>query len=359
MVRLAFAAACCVLAVGTAAQAQTTFVTGNAQSFINNNDPVGGVGVYQSNFGAANYASTISITPTAVNPDKVTFESGNALTGGSMDAFSSTNVNLSLVNGGNAVVTPTLHSQITAAGMGFYMADTRTCGTNPQSCAQSQGLATLRDLVAPVGAAGSGTLGGASFDFTIVANDQTLFSVHGSMSLNFNADGVFVDTNIEDAQGKLAGFTTLQLGNAGSALGFAWDATNVPDLLLNAIDPDSTEHVNYQVSVSSFTRGACLADGFTCLVAYSAFGDPIGRGGDITNDFRTGGNNFLGAFGGGFGQNAGTSFINGVTFGETTVTAPTVTFAGGVPEPATWMSMIAGFGLLGAALRRRRVLAYT
>jgi hypothetical protein len=30
----------------------------------------------------------------------------------------------------------------------------------------------------------------------------------------------------------------------------------------------------------------------------------------------------------------------------------------GVPEPKTWMSMILGFGLLGAALRRRRVLSY-
>ena len=27
---------------------------------------------------------------------------------------------------------------------------------------------------------------------------------------------------------------------------------------------------------------------------------------------------------------------------------------GGVPEPAVWMSLVMGFGLLGAALRRRR-----
>lgn len=36
------------------------------------------------------------------------------------------------------------------------------------------------------------------------------------------------------------------------------------------------------------------------------------------------------------------------------------TFSGGaVPEPATWVSLIFGFGMLGAALRRRRVLSYS
>ena len=29
-----------------------------------------------------------------------------------------------------------------------------------------------------------------------------------------------------------------------------------------------------------------------------------------------------------------------------------------VPEPATWAMLISGFGVLGAALRRRRLLAY-
>ena len=107
-----------------------------------------------------------------------------------------------------------------------------------------------------------------------------------------------------------------------------------------------------------------ITDTTICLVAYSAFGDPIGRGGDVTNDFRVGGGlNFLGAFGGRLGQDDnGASFINGVVINDTTIDAPKVTLdhlGGPVPEPATWVSMIAGFGLLGAALRRRRVLAYT
>lgn len=40
-----------------------------------------------------------------------------------------------------------------------------------------------------------------------------------------------------------------------------------------------------------------------------------------------------------------------------TVLSPDAPVAGGVPEPATWATMILGFGLAGAALRRRRMAA--
>ncbi len=366
MVRLALAVACCVLAVGTAAEAQTTLVTGTEQSFVNNGDALTGKGVVNAGRGSgfANYASTISILPTAVNPVTVSFESGNAVTGPSIQAESNTFVNLALVNNGNSAVTPVLHSQITAAGMGFYMADTRTCASSeggPSSCMQSQGFATLSDLR---GAANS-TLAGVDFDFSIVANDQILYSVHGGMTLTTNSDGfVTLNTDLADARAKLAGFTDVRLGNAGSALGYAWDATNVPQFSLAGIPAGENEYINYQVSVSTFSRGACLADGFTCLIAYSSFGDPIGRGGGIESADGAGlqATNLMASLNPFFGSEDGIRFINGVGLGPSTVTAPTVTFGGangGVPEPATWTSMILGFGLLGAALRRRRVLAYT
>lgn len=43
-----------------------------------------------------------------------------------------------------------------------------------------------------------------------------------------------------------------------------------------------------------------------------------------------------------------------ITFGSA---VPGPDTGGGVPEPATWAMMIAGFGMAGAALRRRRALA--
>ena len=370
MVRLAFAVACCALAAGTAAQAQTTTVTGHAESYVNNSGVLHGTGVYDTDgSGASNYASTISIVPTPINPVTVSFESGNALTGRAVSAQSYTTVDLSLFSDGNSAVRPTLHSQITPAGMGFYLADTRNCGSDPHSCAQSHGFGLLRDLGAPEGAGRN--LAGVNFDFQIVANDRTLYSVHGGMTITVGLDGqISVNSDIEDAANKLTGFTTLRLGNAGTALGYAWDATNVPELVLDALGENGQESVSYHVSVSSYSNGACLDDGFTCLIAYSAFGDPIGRGGGIEADAAQ---FSFSAFGASFGglqlENQGpqpldgaTSFINGVNLTDIiSVNAPTVNFdgAGGVPEPASWMSMILGFGLQGAALRRRRVLAYT
>lgn len=364
MVRLAFAVACCVFAVGTVAQAQTTTVTGTERSFVNSSDPLMGKGVFYTDSGAANYASTISIVPSPTNPTSVSFESGNTVTGNSVYAVSQTDVNLALLNDGNVAGTPTLHSRITAAGMGFYMADTRVCAGGdggPSSCAQSQGFATLTDLR---GAANS-TLAGVNFDFTIVADNHTLYSVHGGMSLTTDSEGfVTLNTNIGDARQKLAGFTDVRLGNAGSALGYAWDATDVPMFQLQRLLPSEFEFVDYQVSVSSYSNGACLADGFTCLIAYASFGDPIGRGGGI--DSADGASVLFSNLMSGLDLLSGSDdgptvrFINGVALGQTSIIPPTVTFdAGGVPEPATWISMIAGFGLLGAALRRRRVLAYT
>jgi hypothetical protein len=86
------------------------------------------------------------------------------------------------------------------------------------------------------------------------------------------------------------------------------------------------------------------------------------------NDFAfQGGNYRLGIQGGSLsvyalanGNITGSSLVNGyVNIGNSSVTGatpftPTVVTAP-VPEPATWMMMIAGFGLTGAAMRRRTV----
>jgi len=49
--------------------------------------------------------------------------------------------------------------------------------------------------------------------------------------------------------------------------------------------------------------------------------------------------------------------FGGVGVGGSSVYADNFTFAGGVPEPMTWTMLIAGFGLVGAAMRRRTLAA--
>lgn len=60
----------------------------------------------------------------------------------------------------------------------------------------------------------------------------------------------------------------------------------------------------------------------------------------------------------GLDPNDPTAFVTGLTFarsGQVTLTqTPFSVFAAEVPEPATWTMLIAGFGLVGAALRRRQ-----
>jgi hypothetical protein len=361
MVRLALMAACCVLAVGTAAQAQSvnvtnqnsgTDITFGASDFRSFPGPSNGVQTATSPATGTTTSSGFASSLT-VDPNSISFTNGNAQSGlrtsPSVTSTSFTDLGLRVTNDGNAAGEAILHSQITPASIGFYMANTANCGSTFTTCAQSQGIQTLSQLSH---SGLSGPVGGASFDFQINQGDATLLSLTGTMTLNLNSDGFagVVSTNFGRAgDGGLTNFHQVDLGNAGSAIGFAWDTTDV-DVDLGMLDPDNSTSLSYSLSVSSFTNGACLSDGVTCLVAYSSFGDPIGSAGAVTNAARFG-------LGGLFGSNDGPLFITGLNFGQVTVDAPTASIDM-VPEPATWLSMILGFGVMGAALRRRRVVAY-
>ena len=87
-------------------------------------------------------------------------------------------------------------------------------------------------------------------------------------------------------------------------------------------------------------------------MAFAGFGDPVGRGGGVEEEFAAS-----------FGDV--TPFDNGVdgdhafVIGGLNFKPVTINVFHGIPEPSTWAVMITGFGLAGAALRRRRRVAYT
>ena len=54
---------------------------------------------------------------------------------------------------------------------------------------------------------------------------------------------------------------------------------------------------------------------------------------------------------------AGSGFVNYIQIYDTALTAGEVAGLGAVPEPSSWAMMIAGFGLVGAAMRRRAALS--
>jgi len=370
MFRLALAATACALALGTAAQAQVVdSVTGSASSStrIDTTTTKSGAGTGTVTDGAtntSNYTSNVAIGTTVIS-----FESGNSLSGSSISSTSTSRIDMTIGNTSDVRIAPTLLSQITAAGMGVYVGDNSsgTCFTT--GCAQTRDATTFQSFAS---ASNGFPLARTSVDFQVLQDNQTVYETRGS--LEFDANGsVFIANNTgngdfvdgANALNTLNGFVTLNKfgtlnsdGISTSALGFAWDATNI-GVTLNSILGGATSTVSYIVTVSSISNANCI--GTDCLVAYSGFGDPIGRGGGTSS--------FASVFRGFNLASTTTNFINGVNFTPSTFVVPgfdangdlvlNPTGPGGIPEPATWMSMILGFGFIGAALRRRRLPAYT
>lgn len=354
MVRLSFAVACCALVVGTAAQAQVT-VADSAASTVFNDQTYLGEG-HQTSFGQnTSYSSLVTD-----NGKSVSFTSGNTVLGQFAGSTSFSDVTFRVTNNSDLAQVAQLSSEITAASMGFYVADGRGgaqgCGSNPAACSQvgslaAQGLGpALHDTFNSFSVGGNGTdgtLARASFDFNVRSGDEQLLHLGGTMYLN--SDGVFVDEGLQSAFGFLNA-TNESLGNANSGDVTSWGAKDIGPFALGLLEGGAFADVTYNITVSSQVNVGCLNDG-ACLVAFSAFGDPVGRGGGVSSVDSASFRAFAQSFG------LGPQFITGLDFQDTPLTA-TATF-GSVPEPATWTMMIAGFGLLGAALRRRRVLAYT
>jgi hypothetical protein len=234
-------------------------------------------------------------------------------------------------------------------------------GCQYSNCDEVSGVSLL-DLTrfVPLGSAGE-----VGFDFSIQDNGHDLFRVTGSTAIRYDGSVAYFDDEFgtgvygegTGARGLLKGFTLASGQFDDAAHGFAWDATAVSFLL-----GEGVHNLTYNTKVYSTSNANSLACGAS-LVAYSGFGDPIGRGGGVEA---------LSAFSkGDFSSFATTSDcpadgpIKGLNFTPTTFDPPVLkdgvlTYGGGpgnaVPEPATWAMMIMGFGGIGAALRRRRLL---
>jgi hypothetical protein len=340
MVRASWVALFGALAIAGAAQAQVVKVTSSADSYANTS-PFTDFGPGQGETANGAYNSFVSVSKNAV-----TFESANAVTG--PYAFSSTSsVDLTIKNTGPSTITPQVHSQITPAGLGFYLADTNYCSSGFGECAQSTNY-SFDDL--NLGTSQPVTL--ASFNFSITQGDGTLYRAQGAVGLMYNSFGeVTTWQTFNRTAFKLQDFG-VEVGN-GSAFGYNWNATDVDFSLPSPLSPGQSSTISYNTFVQSSSPGLCIEDTTVCIVAYSGFGDPIGRGGGIDSlaliqsfDFTPGID--------GLQFDSFTMYTDNYSDGLLDTTVPGT---GGVPEPATWVSMILGFGLLGAALRRRKGMA--
>jgi hypothetical protein len=356
---LIVSAAAAALLWTAGAQAQTLDATGAASGVISQDAitiPVGpGRTLWNNNGEGGSLEALVDITASHVS-----FESGVAVSGGFASATSFSGVDVTLFNNTDGLVSiEQFGSTIIPAGMGFYLQDRVGLATDNNiftGFGQTNSGLTFADLVSTDG---GGLIAYSEFDFSVVSDDVTLYSLSGFMSLTYDInDGLQRNFGLTDASLALDGFTTAY--DNPFAWAFAWDDTHIV-LPLNAlIETGQSRVIEYRTSVTSHTRAECIT-ATTCLVAYSGFGDPIGRGGGVAFASALGGFE-MASFGGG-----ASSFdeplenpITGIVFDpQQFVPFEFIPNGGTVPEPSTWTTVILGFGLLGAALRRRRVLTYS
>ena len=328
-----------------------------------------------ANYGGS-LTSTVKIDNTA---QTASFTSGVAARGGApidegttpgASATSTAGVNLKITNNGsNAITLNSINSDIIQAGMGFMVQKTKgnAVGSNVFTGYGVDTQGSFADLNAK-GALNGQVIATSSFSFDIYGQgyirtpDITpLYQITGSVSLGFDSEGNVYETyTLDDPNGVLTSFTPVysspgSISNSDNIAGFQWDETGITvdldQLLLGA--GDST-HLYYRATSSVQISAPCVSD-TECLVAYSGFGDPVGRGGgtDAFDAFSRSSNN----------SNSSNcpDDDSQICFSPQGI-APfsNLNFTdGGVPEPAAWALMILGFGLTGAALRRRRVLSYS
>jgi hypothetical protein len=371
MGRLAFTTALCVLAGGTAAEAQVTNVTGSSGTQVQLDSLFtstgNGPGLFSQSGGASYYSSYSS------GPSAITFESGNASMRGENQVFSTStsSVDITIKNGGSSSVDATMHSQITPADLGFYLANTGgACGGSSLfsssggdpfgGCGQTGKPLTFANLNTS-NVSTDTPAAGAEFTFTVTVGGVQVYDFTGQQTITISpASGqAVVNPLVLSDDTVLQGLTRNQ-ATPDSADGYTWDASNVK-VGLGALAAGASEDVVYTATVTTFSNIGCTtSDPTVCLVSYAAFGDPIGK---------SGGTNVARKFGPGLDLSPLGSATGGIAFvdnwGPQTFQVPTFDFKDGilnfnsVPEPKTWMSLILGFSLIGAALRRRRVLSYT
>lgn len=203
----------------------------------------------------------------------------------------------------------------------------------------------------------------SSFGFavtrTLGGRTTELYSATGSADV----DGLVIETSDNR---PFSALTPGGNGIGGSTLD--WSATNL-NLELGSLAARDTMVVTYTATYSVFVDGIC-ADLDACVGAQVVFGDPRNNGGGVNTLMARAARAMLSddeplrdvinrdyvAYEVPFAFVPSGSALPGQPAPEQTFRYGRnfTSITAGVPEPATWVSFLLGFGLVGAAIRRRR-----
>lgn len=305
--------------------------------------------------GGRSWGSGASFAATSrVEPNFVEFQNGNAAGGAYSYVTSRTLVDISFTNDGQMAVTPSLLSTITPAGLGLFtdaqcLNNLNTCSALAPTPVDNRNFLDFKPGAAE-------DIAGASFLFRITGDGQTLYELQGSLGLVYDptSNTNILVSDLDAAAGALSGFRMVSAPGDLNEFSFVWDATDI-DVSFPAgalLLPGESSTLTYETVVQSYSRSRCFEmQNGACVLSYSSFGDPIGRGGTSRPHLRQ-------AFTASPGPSDDIEF-DPFRFEIPTFKDGVLSFRllpqSAVPEPSTWAMMIVGFGLVGWAARRRAI----
>lgn len=238
-------------------------------------------------FGNSSFGSAIVFDASSGFNDDGDYEwqNGNASYGDGVTSTSRTVVDISFQNNTDDVILPSLNSEILSAGLGMY--STGCDASNLRLC--ETGESFFMTLIN--GGDGSflfgETIASSSFNFMIMSGDIVLFELSGGMSLLYGGEGGnFLATDFSNAADFLNDFSQTSSEDDPREMTFDWKATDInitlPQVL--ALNPGDIGSITYITEVTTFSDSFCLLEeadesSLDCIMAYGAFGDPVGRGG--------------------------------------------------------------------------------
>lgn len=293
------------------------------------------------------------------------FESGSMTAGAGNSSRSITEVAIDLTADSDSGTIDRLVSSVFGSTFGFYVSgfgsgDPACAGITLPTCGVADSGAGFAELFNQVSVGSSIATTHIAFD--VLLDGAVVRSIAGSIKMIASSGGqvTFVEDFGSGADSLGSVLTNFRFdGIDNYAYGYIWDDTAFTALFPDALNIGESGTVTYRITTETMSLADARIPTSNAVIAYACFPDPVGRGGG--NNSSSDSMRVM-SFAGNESDDTCDDFSNPDTR-KYALQLPTlkdgaVVFGPGdtpgVPEPASWAMLIAGFGLVGAGLRRRR-----
>ncbi len=304
-----------------------------------------------------------------VSGGSIFFEAGSMSAGNQNSSKSIVEVSFDVTNDSAMAITQ-LKSTLFESTYGFYVADffspfldgggnvVQGCsGAVLPNCGIAESGAGFSNFTSIVDPTLPKDLAFTSLKLEVLQDGATVRELSGSLLMQTNGAGgisFVAGPGNADLAATMNGFSLEE--NTNYAYIFGWDRTDFTADLLNPLGFGETSSFTYRITTETWTNAFAFGSPTTnMIVSFACFADPLGRGGnfsaavlplgdpsdDTCDDF--------GQLTQGGSPKVYTLGIPTIKDGQIVFTTP-----GGIPEPDSWAMLIAGFGLVGLSMRKRK-----